>query len=210
MKNRILLLCFLACSLTGRSQTVARCLTTMPDERIPGIRVDTRKDLIDFYQNGKRSVMPAAFGGKVQLKVLEPDFLLLQTSESADLQLKILTLGDSTRVLAVVRSAAAPWRDSRVSFFTMDWKPLQKAFMPRFAVNDFLDLVKAGTLGLENRLNEFGPRLLVDIRFKPAENAFVAKSSLRADLEKAQSETLGALVRDSVVYRWNGTRFLPE
>jgi len=101
-------------------------------------------------------------------------------------------------------------RDSRVKFYNTSWKLLNDWSMPIFAVKDFIDEKKAAELGLTDRLNEIGPRLFVSVTFKPTENSFVAKSSLKADMEKAQSVTLGALVRDSVVYRWNNKSFLPE
>lgn len=205
-----LLLALSLFSLTATAQSVAFYFTQMPAELIPGISIDTRKDLLDFSKNGKLSVMPAAFGGKVQLKTLMDDYLLLQTSENADLQLKILQPNDSLRVLALVHTAAAPLRDSRVKFYNTSWKLLSNGFMPTFTVLDFIDAGKAQALGLTGRLNEIGPRLFVSVTFKPGENAFVAVSSLKADMEKAQSETLGALVRDSVVYRWKNDRFQAE
>lgn len=204
---------FLALSLftlTAAAQPVAHYFTLMPAELIPGITIETRKDLIDFSKNGKLSVMPAAFGGKVQLKTLDEDYLLLKTSENADLQIKILRPSDSLRILAVVRTAAAPLRDSRVKFYDTSWKRLTNWKLPTFTLLDFIDTGKAQALGLTDRLNEIGPRLLVSITFLPRENAFVAVSSLKADMEKAQSETLGALVRDSVIYRWKKDRFISE
>jgi hypothetical protein len=197
-------------SLTVAAQPVAHYFTQMPAELIPGMTIDTRKDLIDFCKNGKVSVMPAVFGGKVQLLTLEEDYLQLQTSESSDVQIKLLRVSDSLRVLAVVRTVAGPLKDSRVKFYDTSWKPLKDWLMPVFKVKDFVDAQKAATLGLSERLAEIGPRLFVSINFKPAENVFVAKSSLKQDLEKAQSETLGALVRDSVVYRLNNNRFQAE
>lgn len=208
MKQFLLALSLLSMSVAA--QPVAHYFTQMPAELIPGISIDTRKDLIDFFKNGKLAVMPAAFGGKVQLMTLENDFLMLQTSESADLQIKMLRPNDSLRVLAVVHTAAAPLKDSRVRFYDTSWKPMTDWSMPTFSVLDFVDVAKANALGLSDRLNEIGPRLLVVITFKPNENAFVAVSSLRADMEKAQSETLGALVRDSVVYRLKNNRFQAE
>jgi hypothetical protein len=194
-------------TLTAAAQPVAHYFTQMPAELLPGITIDTRKDLIDFCKNGKLSVMPAPFGGKIQLMTLEDDYLLLKTSESSDVQVKILCPSDSLRVLAVVRTVAGPLRDSRVNFYDTSWKLLNNFRLPVFSVNDFIDRDKAKALGLVDRLNEIGPRLFVAITFKPQENSFVAVSSLKADMEKAQSETLGALVRDSVVYRLINNRF---
>jgi len=210
MKQFLLILSLLVLALTGAAQPVAHYFTQMPAELIPGITIDTRKDLIDFCKNGKLSVMPAAFGGKVQLKTLEEDYLLLQTSERSEVQIKILRPNDSLRVLAVVRTVSGPLKDSRVKFYDTSWKPLNDWSMPAFTVKDFVDADKAKELGLTDRANEIGPRLFVAITFKPVENEFVAVSSLKEDLEKAQKETLGVLVRDSVVYRLNNNRFLPE
>ncbi|MCX6308974.1 MAG: DUF3256 family protein, partial [Bacteroidia bacterium] len=69
--KKIFLLFLSLTALTAVAQPVAHYFTQMPAELIPGITIDTRKDLIDFSKNGKISVMPAAFGGKVQLKTLE-------------------------------------------------------------------------------------------------------------------------------------------
>ena len=77
-----LLLAFSLFTLTAAAQPVAHYFTQMPAELLPGITIDTRKDLIDFYKNGKLSVMPAPFGGKIQLINLQDDYLFLQTSES--------------------------------------------------------------------------------------------------------------------------------
>ncbi len=210
MKHFLLLMSLSVMALTSAAQPVAHYFTQMPAELIPGITIDTRKDLIDFCKNGKLSVMPAAFGGKVQLLTLEEDYLFLQTSENSDLQIKLIRLSDSLRVLAVVRTVAGPLKDSRTKFYNTSWKPLTDWKMPSFTVNDFLDVKKAAELGLTDRLHEIGPRLFVSVTFKPKENIFVAKSSLKLDMEKAQSVTLGALVRDSVVYRLIDNRFQPE
>ena len=210
MKHVLLFFCLSVLTWTGSAQTVATYFTQMPAELIPGVTVDTRKDLIDFYKNGKLSVMPAAFGGKVQLKTLETDYLLLQTSDAANLQIKVLSLNDSSRILVLVHTVAGPLKDSRVKFYDTSWKPLKNISLPSFSVTDFIDSKKASSLGLSDRLNEIGPRLFVAIVFRPGENVFVATSSLKADLEKAQSETLGALIRDSVVYRWNNHTFQAE
>lgn len=210
MKQFLLILSLLVLTLTGAAQPVSHYFTQMPAELIPGITIDTRKDLIDFCKNGKLSVMPAAFGGKVQLKTLVDDYLLLQTSERSEIQIKILRPNDSLRVLAVVRTVSGPFKDSRVKFYDTSWKLLNDWSMPAFTVNDFMDATKAEELGLTNRINEIGPRLFVSITFKPVENAFVVTSSLKEDMEKAQRETLGVLVRDSIVYRWNNNRFQAE
>jgi len=210
MKKYLLIWSLSILALTGSAQSVAHYFTQMPAELIPGMTIDTRKDLIDFIKNDKLAVMPAVFGGKVQLKVLKDDYLLLQTSERSEMQIKMFRPNDSIRVLAVVHTVAGPLKDSRVKFYNSSWKSISNWAMPTFSVKEFIDEQKADELGLTDRLNEIGPRLFVSVIFKSQENAFVAISSLKDDLVKSKLETLGVLIRDSVVYRWNKDRFEPR
>jgi hypothetical protein len=206
---RCTLLFFMLLNLV-QAQPVAHYFTQMPAPLIPGITIDTRKDLIDFCKNGKLSVMPAAFGGKVQLKELADDYLFLQTSENTDLQIKILSLSDSTRVLAVLHSAAAPFRDSRMKVYTTVWKPYIGLRLPEVTVKDFIWLDKAVELGLTDRISEIGPRLFVSFDFGAANDKLVVRSSLKEDMDLSQREVLGKVVRDSIVYRFDKDHFIPE
>jgi hypothetical protein len=210
MRLPLFLICLVLAQSPVRAQSIAHYFTQMPAPLIPGISLDTRKDLIDFYKNGKLAVMPAAFGGKVELKVLTDDYLSLQTSGNADLQIKILRLSDTLRVLAVVGSATAPLKNSRMMFYTTNWKPFDGLLFPEMSVQDFLNADKARELGVTDRLPEIGPRLFVSLAFESEGARLVARSSLREDLTTEQLGVLGPVVRDSIVYRLENNRFIPE
>jgi hypothetical protein len=190
-----------------QAQSVSHYFVQMPGNLIPAVSIDARKDLIDFLKNGKTAAMPSAFGGQVILKELSEDYLLLQTSEKSDLQLKILHVNDSLRVLAVVHSVSAPLKDSYIRFYTTTWQPCGDLQMPVWAVGDFIDMEKSRKLGLTDRLNEIGPRLFVSCQFKPSEPILVAHSSLKDDLQPEQAKEFGPVIRDSVVCVLQGNHF---
>lgn len=211
MKKLLVAFVLLAPFCGAFAQKVSQSFTNMPADLLPGVTVDTRKDLIDFYNNGNAAIMPAPFGGKVQLKKLTDDYLMFKTSENSDVQIKALDYpGKKEKVLAFINTVYGPLKDSRVRFFTPFWQPVAGCVFPVFAVRDFVNVNKLDSAGLGDRLNEFGPRLFVEIRFRPGSSGFTAYSSLREDMEKARKEQLGAFIRDSLNYSFSDGIFRPE
>jgi hypothetical protein len=201
---------FLMIVAESAAQPAAHYLTQMPANLIPSVSLEMRKDLIDFIQNGKTAVMPSIFGGQVTLKELSESYALLQTSDKASLQLKVLRIDDSTRILAVVHTVAAPLRDSRVQFYTTFWKPFSGMQMPVFQAVDFIDMEKAKTLGLMDKITDLSPRLFVSLRFQAENNGFWAYSSLKEDSQPEVSKLFESVLRDSVQYTLHADRFLKQ
>jgi len=188
---------------TASAQSISHYFVQMPEKKIPTVKVETRKDLVDFFKNGKSAVMPSAFGGEVILKEMSEDYLLLQTSESADIQLKLLQINDSLRIIAVVTTVAAPLRNSLIQFYSTLWEPIHNIAFPQFTYLDFLDLEKAKALGLADRLNEVSLRNFVAYKFKKDSPQMVVYSSIRKDISPEAQKDFEAVLKDSLTYDWN-------
>jgi hypothetical protein len=197
-----------AIGLCASAQTVSDCFIRMPERLLPGISVDTRKDLVDFYKNGNAAIMPAAFGGKVELRALTDTYLLLKTSENADLQLALLNPSSTTPIVAVVRTAKAPLEDSRAAFYTLDWKPFSGMSLPILTPLHFVDTLKVAAKGYTSRLQELGPRLFV--KWTVQGDRWLAQSSLARDLSLDARDTWKGMIRDTLTFRWDGVKLLPQ
>lgn len=114
---------FLAAWVSG-AQNVASFFVSMPDEYIPQLEEAWRKDLVDLFQSGKAAILDNTMGGKSTLKKMTDDYLLLQYTERSTLEIKLLPLINDTYLACVVTTIKAPVADSRVEFFTLEWKPL--------------------------------------------------------------------------------------
>jgi len=202
-KPILLFLAFLTIFSTATAQSISHYFVQMPDKMISTVKIETRKDLVDFIKNGKTAVMPAVFGGEVILKELSEDYLLLQTSESSDIHLKLLHINDSLRVLAVVTTVAAPLRNSRIQFYSTLWEPLFNMVFPKFTYLDFLDVDKAKSLGLANRFNELSLRNFVAYKFQKDSPQMVVHTSLRKDISPEILKDFDSVIKDSLTYDWN-------
>jgi len=127
MKKILLAICFLF-SLNGiNAQDMAALFTAMPDQYIPQLENAWRKDLVDLYNSGKEAKLKNTMEGFSTLKKLTPDYLSLQVTDNSAIEIKRLPLVNNTYILCVVNTAFGPVADSRVSFFTSEWKPLEAA-----------------------------------------------------------------------------------
>lgn len=213
MKNRMLFLVvlgFMAVMPRLMAQSVEHYFFQMPANLLPAVPIDTRKDLVDFYNNGKAAAMHSATGGDIELKELSKDYLLLQTSQSGDIQLKLLQVNDTLRVLALVRTVAAPMKDSRMAFYTTTWEPLKDIIPPEMTYLDFLDKEKGKALGVADRFNEVCMRIFISYEFNRNSSLLVARSSLKEDIRPEVKKDFEPVIRDSVVLELKDGRFVKQ
>ena len=192
------------------AQTVDHYFCQMPANLIPTVPFDTRKDLVDFYKNGKTAVMPSVIGGEIVLKELSDDYLLLQTSESGDLQLKLLQVNDTLRVLALVNTVTAPMKDSRIVFYSITWQPLKEIVLPEITYLDFLDKEKGKALGVADRFNEVCMRVFISYKFNQNSSLLIARSSLKEDIRPEIKKDFEPIIKDSIVFKLKDGRFIQQ
>jgi hypothetical protein len=96
----------------------------MPDESILLLEEAWRKDIIDLYKSGKPAVLENTLQGKSVLKKLTDNYLLLETTERSTLEIKLLPLVNNTFILCAITTVYAPVADSKVEFYSTDWKQL--------------------------------------------------------------------------------------
>lgn len=154
MRQFIFSLFILLTISTVNAQNVTSFFISMPDEYIPQLEEAWRKDLVDLFQSGKTATLDNTMGGKSTLEKLTADYLLLQYTERSMLEIKLLPLINDTYLACVITTVKAPVADSRVDFFTLEWKPLDATDLfasvsPEWYIkedtdrnsNDFLDVV---------------------------------------------------------------------
>lgn len=126
MKRYIILcvLSFLIVLPCVKAENIATLFSNMPDEYIPYLESAWRKDLIDLYNSGKTASLKNNMEGTSALLKLTDNYLFLQATERSTVEMKLLPLINNTHIICMVTTVYAPVGDSRVAFFTTDWKPL--------------------------------------------------------------------------------------
>lgn len=125
MKRMIMSVLLAACAISSAgAQDMAELFVKMLDEYMVELEDAWRKDLVDLYKAGKEAKLQNMMQGTSQLMKLTPDYLKIQTSGRSTIELRRLPLVNHTYILCMVTTVSAPVSDSRIDFFTTDWKPL--------------------------------------------------------------------------------------
>lgn len=143
MKKLTNLLCMVCAwmSLTLQAQEAKTCFINMPDSLTPLLTEVNRADCIDFLESKMKAEVTNRFGGKSEMTELSSDYICMQMTEQSSWQMKLLATSDTTQLICVVETACAPVCDSRVRFYTTDWKELASSSLLTLPQrNDFVDL----------------------------------------------------------------------
>ena len=123
-KTFIPILLFFISAFAINAQTIAPLFADMPDSLSPQLDAAWRKDLIELYQNGKEASLKNKLNGTSRIKQMTDDYLLAEISDRSTIQLKLLPLINDSKIICMVSTICAPICDSKVSFFSTDWKPI--------------------------------------------------------------------------------------
>lgn len=132
--KRILILIFVLCvyGAAGRAQDLKTLFVALPDSLSPLLTEVNRADFGDFLESGMKAEVKNHFGNMSEMTKLTSDYLFLKTTSASTLELKLLPLNDSVKVICAVSTYSAPAADSHIAFYDMKWHELP--------ISDFLQL----------------------------------------------------------------------
>lgn len=196
-----------ACSL--HAQDMKSLFVAMPDSVAPLLTKVNREDCIDFLASDMKAEVKNRFGNVSELKKLTEDYLLMQTTHSSSMEMKLLLLNDSVKVICMVNTVCGPACDSEIRFYDIQWQPLAK--------EDFIQLPAVDSFYLP--ADSLAGEEYVVIRQKA--DMELVKAALAEDkatlsfiyttpdyLTKEDREKLAKYIkRQSVIYEWKEGKF---
>ena len=205
MRRFLILILFLCCrAAVLPAQDMRAVFKNAPDEMFPLLSKNDRADLVDYIDAGMAAKVTNLFDGKSELLALDEDYLLLATSASSTVQLKLLPLQGDT-LICEVRTVKAEASDSRIAFYDMDWNRLDSAAM--FSFPTISDFFVAATDADEYA--DVCDIYLVSLKMNPDDNTLVAEYTMPDYMNIEDAGEVKPLLR-KLVYNWNGQRFVIE
>jgi transcription antitermination factor NusG len=200
---RTFILIMLAMSgLSAFSQTKAKdVFATAPDSIFPLLTTNNRLDCIDLIENNMKATVKNKLEQKVEMTALTDSYLQIKPSEKSVVEIKMLN--DS--VFCLINTCLGPAPDSRISFFTHDWKPYKTTF-PMPHATDFWTSVPDSLA----RDASFAQRSLEDLLLiqisADKENTELTLTIQTSELSGKEKEIAQKYVQP-LRYRWNGKGF---
>ena len=103
------------------AQNMKSVFIAMPDSITPLLTKVNKEDCVDFLDSNMKAEVKNRFDGTAEMKVLTEDYTLMQTSETGTLEMKLLPVKDSTKVICMVKTVCASACDSDIRFYASDW-----------------------------------------------------------------------------------------
>lgn len=210
--RKVCLLALMMVTTLLQAQTMKEVFIDMPDSLCILLTKNNRADFADFLESNMRAQVKNKFDKVSEMKVLTKDYLLLETTSSSTLQMKLLPVSDSVKVVCVIETYKGPAADSRIFFYSTEWEELpikDYLFEPNF--KSFL--LSADSIDVERREIALAK---VDMNLMKADLSPDAYTLSFLDttldyLDKESAEELRPFISSNpIIYHWRDGKFIKE
>lgn len=196
-------------SVVAQAQNMKEVFINMPDSLCPLLTKNNRADFADFLESKMRAEVKNKFENPSEMKVLTKDYTLVQTSSASTLQMKLLPVNDSTRIICTVNTVTGPASDSEIRFYTSDWKELPAGdFLTPPSVEAFF--IQSDTINAEKSAESrcVADMNLIKANLSPDSNTLNFTYATVDYLDKDAAKNLRLYLKNSpLTYRWEGGKF---
>lgn len=211
MKRLIYLFLVLGCTLSVAAQDMKKVFIAMPDSLTPLLTKVNKEDCIDFLASNMKAEIKNRFDKSSEMKVLTEDYLQMQMTENSTLEMKLLPVNDSVKIVCMVRTVCSSACDSEIRFYDTSWKE-------EFPQKDYLQLPTSQAFYLPTDTVSSEVELI-----KKKADMHVMKAVLSKDdsslsfiyttpdylNQEDREKLLPYLRKEAVVYQWKDGKFLP-
>ena len=115
----------ISATMTAKDAGSAQWFFAMaPDDVLPLLPVNTRLDMLDYYNSGVERPSRDAAGSRAIVTSSTNRRLTFDTGDGSTYELAVYTAGRDT-IVALVETLHYPMADSRVEWYDSRWRPLQ-------------------------------------------------------------------------------------
>lgn len=107
------------------------------DTAFEAISASTRLDMLDYAHSGLTTPSNNRQGGVARIISVSDMSIKLTPATSVEASLDVLTAGKDT-ILMVIETLPLPQKDSRISFYDTQWRPLKKAPLDTPGLSDWM------------------------------------------------------------------------
>lgn len=202
MRKLLFGLCLAAMPITMMAQQVCKMWVNMPTSVAGALEKSGRQELLDLKQMKKTAAIAGPLGEKCSIDTLTADFLSVRMNEVYTLQMKMLPTSSGDSLLCLVQTYAGPQPESRIAFYSPDWKALS---MPQMHLD--VDLQRPDTMSEDdfNKLQALFDPKLISFSLSPstAELVVALSPAVISEEEKANIK----LLKLQNKLNWNGKTF---
>ncbi len=186
-------------------EPVSDLFVQMPDSLLPTIEVNRRKDMIDLMRAGQSSEATTRLGSQAAITLMQDSLLAVKLSELSSLQIQLYQQGDET-IIALVNTVCAPACDSRIRFYSHDWKELPTSkYIRRIDTHTFLNVPDTLPATMREDIERLTDISLIEYTFE-ANGILRAQNSWETYWDEESFKLIQPYLIGSILLHWNGKR----
>lgn len=206
MKRYLITLSFLAvAAMAAMAQLTARtAFAEAPSSVFPLLDKLTRLDMIDYFEAGSKVESVNALEGASAVTSLSDESLTVHLTDASDVQLFVVPTAKSDTIIGVITTVATPGHDSSLALYSGRWKRLDGLFTAPKLADWLTDPRRSAEVEI------VVPFMLTSYLYNPADKTLTLTNNLKGFLSDDIYSMVDGLVRPSLVYRWDGNRFVRQ
>lgn len=123
----IIIMLFYVSAITAQT-TIRSILGKMPENMTPYLSASQRAEIIKFTESKDSIKIKNSLDGMTSVDTVDNDFIIIRLNEVASIQMKLLSLNDSTQIICTVETVKSPVPESTIKFYTTEWMPVDSTF----------------------------------------------------------------------------------
>lgn len=208
MKQILTILILWICTMSVSAQEMKAIFVNLPDSIEPLLTKVNKEDCVDFLDSGMKAVVKNRFDRSAELKVLTSDYLQMQLSDVSTLELKLLPLKDSVRVICMVKTVCASACDSDIRFFDTKWNELDASDFLKYPVEEVFYLPLDSLTDDVQELRAKADICLMKASLSADDSSLTWEYTTPLTLYKDDREKLISLLRkEPLIMQWVEGRF---
>jgi hypothetical protein len=208
MQKSFIIFLLLCIGFTAESQTAADVFITLPEPLFLTLSENNRLDLIDLYQANQKAGVKNRLEDSCFLVKLTDDFMQIENGNNT-FELFLLPMVNDSKIVCLIQTVCAPVCDSRLAFYTTNWKKLDTGIFISLAdKSKFIkDDVDSKEQGVKNVLISLDIPFM-KLHYDSEQQAMLQYYNTPQYLSEDDKEKVKSFLKESPVqYRWNRIRF---
>lgn len=196
---------FVLPALSLPAQTMREVWIDMPDSVVTYLTKSTRTELADYVDMKVEPATKNVLGDTVRIDTLTNDYISVSLSEASRLEMKLLEREGKEDIVCMLRTYYGPAAESVISFYGLDWHPLEGSFMP--PADSIRCIEKPDSLTGEEfkKIKSMIEPELVQMRLSPENQSLTVCQSVPEMSEEDENLVKKILVQKKL--NWNGENF---
>ncbi len=182
--------------------------TNAPMSVFPLLDKNARLDMVDYFNSGSSTATQNSLQGRSRVTELTDNDIKIAMTDASSYQLSILPDKSNEGCIALISTVATPAPDSRITFYSPSWQ--QYDTKSRFEAPSMTDWLTDAGRKTPDEVANMVPFMLASYSYDPAASTLTLTNNLKQFLSEDIYSMVAPLLRDQLVYKWNGSRMVKQ